>query len=65
MGIQDRDWYREHHAKQRAGSDNSLATIINRTERRRSTSKLVMAITWGAVIGALYFAFTLAGRFTH
>lgn len=65
MGMQDRDWYREHHAKQNASNANSLASIVNRAEKRRRTSKLAMALVWLAVIAALYYAFTLAGRFAH
>lgn len=66
MGIQDRDWYRDHYAKKRnASGNNSLANIVDRTEKRRRKSKLVVALVWIGVTAALYYTFTVAGHFAH
>ncbi len=66
MGIEDRDWYRDDYAKKKTASGNNpLTSIIDRTEKRRRTSKLVVALAWIGITAALYYAFTVAGHFTH
>lgn len=65
MGIQDRDWYRDNYAKKTASGNNPLASIVDRTEKRRRKSKLVVALVWIGVTAALYYTFTIAGHFAH